>query len=132
MSTAPIVELLIEVESIVPTLDGDGLADWADKCCDEIRDALMAGNASDAAWAACQLGERLAEIRHRGEIVRRLEKAEDERGRWRRRKRERTAERRAIFEAERKRCFSDAEAYKRTAVKLGVTAKTIRRDVTNS
>lgn len=131
MSTQ-LVELLIEIESIVPTLDDDALADWADKRCDEIRDALMARDASAAAWAACRLGERLAEIRRLGEIARRLEKEGDERGRWRRRKRERTNERRAVFEAERKRCFSDAEAYKRTAAKLGVTVKTIRRDVTNS
>ncbi|WP_314960969.1 hypothetical protein [Bradyrhizobium cosmicum] len=132
MSTAPIIELLIEVEFIVPTLGDDDLADWADKRCDEIRDALVAGDASAAAWAACQLGERLAEIRRLGEIARRLEREGDERGRWQRRKSERTNERRAVFEAERKRCFSDAEAYKRAAVKLGVTAKTIRRDVSNS
>lgn len=132
MSTAPILDLLFEVEGLIYLLADEDLAAWTQERCDEIRDALMAKDAAAAAWAACQLGERLAEIRHLGEIARRLERKGDERGRWRRRKRERTNERRAVFEAERKRCFSDAEAYKRAAVKLGVTVKTIRRDVSNS
>lgn len=132
MSTAPILELLIEIESIIPTLDDNNLANWADERCEKLRDALVAGDASAAAWAACQLGERIGEIRRLGEIARRLENEADEPNRWERRKRERTGERRAVFKAERKRCFSDAEAYKRTATKLGVSVKTIRRDVTNS
>jgi hypothetical protein len=134
MSTAAIVSLLSEIESAVADIEtwlpeGNDQAAWATTRCNEIRDALMAADAASAAIAACQLGERLVEIRRLGETARRLAEHADA---VEQRARDKIDQRKAVYFAERNRTFSDSEAYKRAAIKLGVTVKTIQRAVNES
>jgi hypothetical protein len=136
MSTAPIITLLMEIESAVadieaqpPTADANVVAARASECCEQIRDALMAGDATAAAWAGCQLGERLAEIRRLGEIARLA--AEPPVNRLIQRAHDRAVERRETYLAFLDRGFSPAEACRRAAKKLDVSPRTIRRELTN-
>jgi hypothetical protein len=137
MNSAPIIDVLIEVESAVSYIEqwvpeAKAEAALATKYCDEIRDAWAAGDVAAASMAACQLGERLAEIRRLGKLAYRLADRDEDKNNEEQRAYEKANERCAVFFAERKRTFSDAEAYRRAAAKLGVNVKTVRRAVSKS
>ena len=110
-----IIELLNEVEfklcQIALVNEARAAAAW--KCCDEVRSALMAGDAATAALAGCRLGEHPAEIRKS--------------------RRQATPtknfERHRAYFSERARGFSEGTAAKRAAKKLGVSVKAIQRAV---
>jgi hypothetical protein len=137
MSTAPIITLMIEVEGAVGYIEqyipeAKEEAARATKYCDEIRDAWAAGDVAAASMAACQLGERLAEIRRLGKLAYRLADRDEAKNDEEQLACEKANERCAVYFAERKRTFSDAEAYRRAAAKLGVHVKTVRRAVSKS
>jgi hypothetical protein len=119
-----LAELLNVVDAAVYDIEAahPELAAWASDCCDKIRDALGANDSAAAAWAAVQLGERLATIRNLGEIARlaasppRLQRAH-----------KKAVERCEAYWAEIERGHEPPIAYKRAAAKLGVDTKTIRR-----
>lgn len=124
--------LLDEVEAITADIqarpecvaaDIDGVAAWASETCRELRQTLAEGDAAAAAYIGYRLGERLGALREVGEMARRLAlyKSPDQKAH------DRDAERRKAFWTERDRGFSDSEASKRAAAKLGVSAKSIRR-----
>jgi hypothetical protein len=124
--------LLAEVEQTAADIARGELAavyadvtTWALECCRRIRDALTTGDAAGAAYAGCQLGERLAEIRERGDFARRAAaiKSPEELAH------ERDVERRKAFLAARNRGFSTTDAYEKAGAALGVSPKTIARAV---
>lgn len=136
MSTSPIIDLLIEIESAVAAIeaqpsmvDANVAAAWVSERCEKIRDALMAGDPAAAGLVGIELGERLTEIRKLGAIARRKTDLAEAESNVKRRAREKTAKRYAVFSAELNRSLSDTEAYKRAAKKLGESIKTVRRAV---
>lgn len=121
MSTVAIVALLNEVEAAVYDIRDANFAAWTQQCCDNIRDAIAANDAVAAALAGCHLGERLADIRKIAQTALpssppRLERA-----------RKKAVERCEEYWAARARGYSDHDACKQAAEKLGVDTKTIRR-----
>jgi hypothetical protein len=129
----PALEVLLdEVEAIAADIArGQLAAVYADvttpalEYCRRIRDALTTGDVAGAVLAGCQLGERLAEIRERGDLARRAAAimSPEELAH------ERDVERRKAFLSARKRGFSTTDAYADAAKRCGVSPKTIARAV---